>query len=107
ADIVRLTEVRDVAVEDLLDRAPVQIDVDALRAAVRGRTILVTGAGGSIGSEGGGGRRRRAARRGARPDDPRHRRRRVDRLGGRAAARAALAVADRGARPQRELALLP
>jgi FlaA1/EpsC-like NDP-sugar epimerase len=51
ADIVRLTEVRDVAVEDLLDRAPVQIDVDALRAAVRGRTILVTGAGGSIGSE--------------------------------------------------------
>jgi FlaA1/EpsC-like NDP-sugar epimerase len=51
ADIVRLTEVRDVAVEDLLDREAVQIDVDALRAAVRGRTILVTGAGGSIGSE--------------------------------------------------------
>ena len=51
ADIVRLTEVRDVAVEDLLDRDPVQIDLDALRAAVAGKTILVTGAGGSIGSE--------------------------------------------------------
>ena len=51
ADIVRLTEVRDVDVEDLLDREPVQIDLDSLRVAVRGKTILVTGAGGSIGSE--------------------------------------------------------
>jgi FlaA1/EpsC-like NDP-sugar epimerase len=51
ADIVRLTELRDVAVEDLLDRDQVQIDVDALRAAVTGKVVLVTGAGGSIGSE--------------------------------------------------------
>lgn len=51
ADIVRLTELRDVAVEDLLDREQVQIDLDALRAAVTGKIVLVTGAGGSIGSE--------------------------------------------------------
>ena len=51
ADIVRLTELRDVAVEDLLDREPVRIDLDALRAAVSGKVVLVTGAGGSIGSE--------------------------------------------------------
>jgi FlaA1/EpsC-like NDP-sugar epimerase len=51
ADIVRLTELRDVAVEDLLDREPVTIDLDALRAAVSGKIVLVTGAGGSIGSE--------------------------------------------------------
>ncbi len=51
ADIIRLTELRDVAVEDLLDREPVEIDLDALRAAVSGKIVLVTGAGGSIGSE--------------------------------------------------------
>ena len=51
ADIVRLTELRDVAVEDLLDREAVKIDLDALRAAVSGKIVLVTGAGGSIGSE--------------------------------------------------------
>jgi FlaA1/EpsC-like NDP-sugar epimerase len=51
ADIVRLTELRDVAVEDLLGRDSVKIDLDALKAAVQGRVVLVTGAGGSIGSE--------------------------------------------------------
>jgi len=51
ADIVRLTELRDVAVEDLLGRERVTIDLDALKAAVQGKVVLVTGAGGSIGSE--------------------------------------------------------
>ncbi len=51
ADIVRLTELRDVNFEDLLDRDPVEIDFEALRSAVQGRTVVVTGAGGSIGSE--------------------------------------------------------
>ena len=51
SDIVRLTELRDVDLEDLLDREPVRIDVDRLRAVVQGKRILVTGAGGSIGSE--------------------------------------------------------
>jgi len=51
ADIVRLSELRDVAVEDLLGRDSVKIDVDAMKAAVQERVVLVTGAGGSIGSE--------------------------------------------------------
>jgi FlaA1/EpsC-like NDP-sugar epimerase len=44
-------EVRDIAIEDLLRREPVQMDTDALRQALEGTVALVTGAGGSIGSE--------------------------------------------------------
>ncbi|MHB8490363.1 MAG: polysaccharide biosynthesis protein [Candidatus Dormibacteria bacterium] len=46
----RLT-LRDVAMEDLMDRAEVAVDMDALRAGFQGKRILVTGAAGSIGSE--------------------------------------------------------
>lgn len=51
SDIVRLTGVRDVDFEDLLDREPVTYDLDRLRSTLRGQVVLVTGAGGSIGSE--------------------------------------------------------
>jgi FlaA1/EpsC-like NDP-sugar epimerase len=44
-------QIRPVQVEDVLGRAPVEVDLGASAAYVRGRTILVTGAGGSIGSE--------------------------------------------------------
>ncbi|MGC2856139.1 polysaccharide biosynthesis protein [Novispirillum sp. DQ9] len=44
-------EVRPVAIEDLLGRPQARLDRDAMRALVAGRRVLVTGAGGSIGSE--------------------------------------------------------
>ena len=44
-------QIREVAVEDLLGRTPVVLDEDHIREVIQGRVILVTGAGGSIGSE--------------------------------------------------------
>ena len=44
-------ELKEVAIEDLLGRQPVQPDWRAIRAWLGGRSVLVTGAGGSIGSE--------------------------------------------------------
>ena len=44
-------EVRDIAIEDLLRRDAVTLDTDAIRAALEGTVTLITGAGGSIGSE--------------------------------------------------------
>lgn len=48
---VELTRIRPVAIEDLLRRAPVTLDVDAIADDLRDRVVLITGAGGSIGSE--------------------------------------------------------
>ncbi len=48
---VRLGDMQEVAVEDLLGRKPVQVDMDQLRDQIQGKTVLVTGGGGSIGSE--------------------------------------------------------
>lgn len=47
----RVDDIRDVDVEDLLGRDPVPPDYDLLQATVTGKTVMVTGAGGSIGSE--------------------------------------------------------
>jgi FlaA1/EpsC-like NDP-sugar epimerase len=48
---VNLSRFREVAIEDLLGREPVQLDQDAIGAAIGSRVVLVSGAGGSIGSE--------------------------------------------------------
>ncbi len=46
-----LADVRPPTVDDLLGRDPVEIDLEAVSGYIRGRRVLVTGAGGSIGSE--------------------------------------------------------
>ncbi|PHX80071.1 MAG: capsule biosynthesis protein CapD [Opitutia bacterium] len=48
---VRASDIRPISVEDILGREPAQLDDIAIDAMVKGRTVLVTGAGGSIGSE--------------------------------------------------------
>lgn len=48
---VHVSDLRQLTIEDLLGRDPVEPDHDAVRSRVTGQTILVTGAGGSIGSE--------------------------------------------------------
>lgn len=48
---VAVTEMRPVEIEDLLGREPVQIDTLHIGNMLGGKTVLVTGAGGSIGSE--------------------------------------------------------
>ncbi|PEQ08728.1 polysaccharide biosynthesis protein [Bacillus toyonensis] len=48
---VAVNEFRDVQVEDLLGREPIQLDDAGIGEKIKGKTILVTGAGGSIGSE--------------------------------------------------------
>ncbi len=48
---VMLSKMKEVAVEDLLGREPIQVNLDEIFAHLKGKTILVTGGGGSIGSE--------------------------------------------------------
>jgi len=51
ADRVSVTQIREVDVEDLLRRDPVRLQVEEIAGYLEGKVILVTGAGGSIGSE--------------------------------------------------------
>jgi FlaA1/EpsC-like NDP-sugar epimerase len=48
---VAVAAVREVEVEDLLGRDPVKIDAPRLRQLIEGQVVMVSGAGGSIGSE--------------------------------------------------------
>ena len=46
-----MNKLRPVAVEDLLGRPPISVEMGEIFAQIQGKTILVTGGGGSIGSE--------------------------------------------------------
>lgn len=48
---VSINQIREVMVEDILGREPVEVDIDSISGYLTGKTVLITGAGGSIGSE--------------------------------------------------------
>jgi FlaA1/EpsC-like NDP-sugar epimerase len=48
---VEISRIRDVEIEDLLGREPVVLEEELLRSFLEGKTVMVTGAGGSIGAE--------------------------------------------------------
>lgn len=48
---VTVSALREVTIEDLLGREPVRVDTEGLASFISGRTVMITGAGGSIGGE--------------------------------------------------------
>src|SRR5699024_3432406 len=46
---LQVSDIREVEIEDLLGREPVQLDISGLQNIITNETIMVTGAGGSIG----------------------------------------------------------
>lgn len=50
-DQVSVNQIRDLDVEDILGREPVKIDINSIKEGICGKSVLVTGAGGSIGQE--------------------------------------------------------
>ena len=51
SEVVSIKDLKDISIEDLLYREPIEINYDSLKTFLQNRKVLVTGAGGSIGSE--------------------------------------------------------
>lgn len=49
--LARIGQIRDIAIEDLIERPPVELDIEKIASYLSGKRVLVTGAGGSIGQE--------------------------------------------------------
>lgn len=50
-DPVGVKNIREISIEDILGREPARINIDLIRSSLAGKTVLITGAGGSIGRE--------------------------------------------------------
>jgi FlaA1/EpsC-like NDP-sugar epimerase len=50
-DPVGVKNIRDISIEDILGRDPVKLDMNSIAASISNKTVLISGAGGSIGSE--------------------------------------------------------
>ena len=50
-NLQEISSTRNVSIEDLLGRDEIKLDMDSISSYLQGKTIMVTGAGGSIGSE--------------------------------------------------------
>lgn len=50
-DYIDMKKIRDISLEDLLGRAPVRLNTEEISGYIKGQVVLVTGGGGSIGSE--------------------------------------------------------
>lgn len=51
SEILKQTRIRNIELEDLLRREPVKMDLDEIASYLKGKNVLVSGAGGSIGAE--------------------------------------------------------
>ncbi len=49
--VVTLNQIRDIKIEDLLNREEIKLDIKSVKHLIKNRRVLITGAGGSIGSE--------------------------------------------------------
>lgn len=50
-DPIGVKNIRDIRIEDILGREPANVDINTIRNSIEGKRVLITGAGGSIGSE--------------------------------------------------------
>ncbi len=50
-EIISVKDLKDISIEDLLSREPIKIEEDKVNEFLKGKTVFVSGAGGSIGSE--------------------------------------------------------